>query len=187
MREKTDNLNVMKLLKVKDIRNNDIKITEKPMVYYWWFKKDVFEKLLSKLKSEIKFEKIKLKKFNSVEYGLLYIGKAKNGHERLVKYHMLDYNKFHEKGVQNGRLSSLRQTLCGLLDLPMSKSKKEVNNFMDENCIVEWEQCTLEELNRVEETKIRGNYLPLNYQNTVGILTPKHRKILRESKKQMRK
>lgn len=177
----------MELLEVKNIRENNIKITKKPIVYYWWFKTNIFNNLLSKLESEIEFEKVKLKTINGIEYGLLYIGQAKNGHDRLVKYHMLDYNNFHEKGVENGRLSSLRTTLCGLLDLPMSKSKKKVNAFMDESCVVEWEICTLEELNEFEQTKIKGNYLPLNYQHTKGILTSKHRKILRESKKRMRK
>ena len=177
----------MKFLEVKNIRENKIKISKEPIVYYWWFKRSVINKLLSKLESEIEFEKIKLKIINSTEYGLLYIGQAKNGHDRLVKYHMLDYNNFHEKGVENGRLSSLRTTLCGLLDLPMSKSKDIVNNFMDENCIVEYENCTLEELNEFEQIKIKGNYLPLNYQHTKGILTSKHREILRESKRRMRK
>ncbi|WP_298266180.1 GIY-YIG nuclease family protein [uncultured Lutibacter sp.] len=177
----------MESLKVKSIRENNIKITKEPIVYYWWFKTNIFGDLLSKVETEIEFEKIKLKTFSSTEYGLLYIGQAKNGHDRLVKYHMLDYNNFHEKGVENGRLSSLRTTLCGLLDLPMSKSKNIVNDFMDENCIVEYENCTLEELNEFEQIKIKGNYLPLNYQHTKGILTSEHRKILRESKKRMRK
>lgn len=177
----------MEILEVKNIRENNIKISKEPIVYYWWFKTSVFNNLLSKLESEIEFEKVKLKTINGIEYGLLYIGQAKNGHDRLVKYHMLDYNNFHEKGVENGRLSSLRTTLCGLLDLPMSKSKNEVNDFMDANCIVEYENCSLEELNEFEQIKIKGNYLPLNYQHTKGILTSEHRKILRESKKRMRK
>jgi hypothetical protein len=176
----------MESFEVKNIRENNIKITKEPIVYYWWFKTNVFNNLLSKLESEIEFEKVKLKNINGTEYALLYIGQAKNGHDRLVKYHMLDYNNFHEKGVENGRLSSLRTTLCGLLDLPMSRSKNKVNDFMDESCVVEWENCTLEELNEFEQTKIKGNYLPLNYQHTKGILTFEHRKILRESKKRMR-
>jgi len=176
----------MESLKVKNIRNNNIKITKEPIIYYWWFKTSIFNELLSELKSEIEFKKIKIRKFDETEYGLLYIGKAKKGHDRLVKYHILDYNNFHEKGVKNGRLSSLRATLCGLLKLPMSTSKNEVNNFMDENCIVEWKQVSLEELDKLEKKEIENNYPPLNYQHTKGILTTKHRKILSELKKQMR-
>jgi hypothetical protein len=177
----------MESLKVKFIRENELKITKEPIVYYWWFKTNIFGNLLSKLETEIEFERIELKKINDIEYGLLYIGQAKNGNDRLVKYHMLDYSNFHQKGVENGRLSSLRTTLCGLLDLPMSESKIAINEFMDENCIVEWENCTLSELNEFEQTKIKGNYLPLNYQHTKGVLTSKHRKILSESKKRMRR
>jgi hypothetical protein len=35
--------------------------------------------------------------------------------------------------------------------------------------------------------KIHANYLPLNYQNTKGILTREHRKILSKAKKLMKK
>jgi hypothetical protein len=177
----------MESLKVKVIRDKNITITKEPIIYYWWFKTNIFYNLLSKLKSEIEFNKIELKKFNEIEYGLLYVGQAKKGHDRLVKYHILDSNNYHDKGIENGRLSSLRTTLCGLLNLPMSENKKVINEFMDENCIVEWENCTLNDLNEYEETKIKGIYLPLNYQHTKGILTYEHRKILRESKKKMRK
>ena len=176
----------MEQLKVKYIRDKNINITQDPIVYYWWFKESIFKTLLFKLESEIDFKKIKLKTIKGTNYGLLYIGQAKRGNDRLVKYHMLDYNNFHERGVKNGRLSSLRTTLCGLLDLPMSKSKYSINDFMDENCIVEWEVSERNELNEFEQTQIKQNYLPLNYQHTKGILSFNHRKILRESKKQMR-
>ncbi|MCF7569678.1 hypothetical protein L3X37_15125 [Sabulilitoribacter arenilitoris] len=172
---------------VKEIRQNGIEITNEPIVYYWWFKTDIFNQLLNKLNSEIDLNKIKRNQFDGIEYGLLYIGQAKKGHDRLVKYHMLDSSNFHLKGVENGFLSSLRTTLCGLLELPMSVSKNEVNQFMDENCVVEWENCTLLELNELEKNRIQGNYLPLNYQHTKGVLTKEHRKILSESKKLMRK
>ena len=172
---------------VEEIRLNEIKITNEPIVYYWWFKTEIFGVLLSKLNSEIDLNKVKRKLFGETEYGLLYIGQAKKGHDRLVKYHILDSNDFHRKGVENGLLSSLRTTLCGLLELPMSLSKEEVNGFMNNNCIVEWENCTIDELNELEKNRIQSNYLPLNYQHTKNILTKKHRKILSESKKLMRK
>jgi hypothetical protein len=177
----------MKRNSVKKIRINKIEITNEPIVYYWWFKTEIFKKLLDKLNSEIDLNKIKRNEFDGIEYGLLYVGQAKKGHDRLVKYHILDSNDFHKKGVENGFLSSLRTTLCGLLELPMSLSKREVNEFMDQNCIVEWERCTLLELNELEKDRIKSNYLPLNYQHTKEVLTKKHRKILSESKKLMRK
>lgn len=171
---------------VKDIRNG-FKITEEPIVYYWFFKKDCTDILLAKLKSEIDFNKINRIDHNNEDYLMLYVGKGKNGNDRLKKYHILDSNNFHDNGVENGRLSSLRTTLCGLLDLPMSTSKKAINEFIDENCIVYWKTCSLKNLDKTEETEITSNYLPLNYQHTKGILTKEHRKILSSRKKRMRK
>ncbi|MBM3456470.1 MAG: hypothetical protein FJX80_15270 [Bacteroidetes bacterium] len=117
---------------------------------------------------------------------LLYIGKGVNGHDRLIKYHIFDSQNFHAKGVLNGRLPSLRQTICGLLELRMSTSKNQINYFIDLNCIVEFETCDLNELDQHESYKIKNSYLPLNYKDTKGILTPRHRKILSDCKKAMR-
>jgi hypothetical protein len=175
------------MMKVSNIRIQDIKITKEPIVYYWWFKTSCFNNLLSLLNGEINVENIVTKKINNEDYGLLYIGKGKNGHDRLIKYHIYDSQNFHNSGVVNGRLSSLRQTLCGLLQLQMSISKVAINDFMDQNCFVEFETCSLQELDNLEHQKIRNNYLPLNFQNTLGILTSNHRKILTQSKKRMRR
>lgn len=174
------------MLKVNEIRKNNIRITSEPIVYYWWFKMSCLQRLLIKLNDHIDFDKVKTRKIDGEEYALLYVGKGRNGHDRLVKYHIYDSNNFHTNGVQNGRLSSLRTTLCGLLSLPMSKSKQEVNSFIDENCIVEWEICEGANLDRRELEEIRSNYLPLNWQHTSGILTKEHRKILSKLKNRMR-
>ena len=174
------------MMKVANIRLQNIKITKEPIIYYWWFKTTCFSRLLDLPFKEIEKEKIAIKEINDETYGLLYIGKGKNGHDRLIKYHIHDSQNFHAIGVENGRLSSLRQTLCGLLQLPMSTSKRDINDFMDQNCLVEFEICSLQELDELEYEKIRNNYLPLNYQNTVGILTSAHRKILSQSKKRVR-
>ena len=50
----------MESLKVKFIRENELKITKEPIVYYWWFKTNIFGNLLSKLKTEIEIERIEL-------------------------------------------------------------------------------------------------------------------------------
>ena len=176
----------MKQSTVKSIRNEKKKITDNPILYYWWFKTDSLKILLNKLIGIYSIDRIKVKDIAKVNYSLLYIGRAKNGHNRLIKYHIFDSNNFHSKGVENGRLSSLRATLCGLLDLPMSESKENINDFMDNNCIVEWQEYSIDELNKNEKKSIRSNYLPLNYQNTKGIISKEHRKILRDSKKLMR-
>jgi hypothetical protein len=174
------------MITVANIRNQNIKITNDPIVYYWWFKTNCFDNLLNLLHREIDIARILIREINGESYGLLYIGKGKNGHDRLVRYHIHDSQNFHTTGVQNGRLSSLRQTLCGLLQLQMSSSKNDINTFMDNNCIVEFETCSLQNVDTTEHEKITTNYLPLNYQNTVNILTSRHRKILSECKKIMR-
>ena len=175
------------MMKVANIRLQDTKITKEPIVYYWWFKTACFNQLLSLLDEELDNEKIVIKEINNEPFALLYIGKGKNGHDRLIKYHIHDSQNFHNTGVENRRLSSLRQTLCGLLQLPMSSSKLQINDFMDQNCFVEYETCSIDELDKLEHDNIKKNYLPLNYQNTKGILTSKHRKILSQSKKRMRR
>lgn len=175
------------MFKVEKIRREQIKITKEPIVYYWWFRKSCFNTLLNLLNEEIDFERILLKNISNEQYGLLYVGKGKNGHDRLIKYHIVDSQNFHTMGVENGRLSSLRQTLCGLLQIPMSTGKIEINDFMDENCFVEFDMTNFADLDSLEHHKIIQNYLPLNYQNTKGILTSKHRKILAQSKKSMRR
>lgn len=154
------------MIKVSDIRLNNIQITKKSIIYFWWFKTSCFELLFELLHSEIEINKIKIRNIAGENYGLLYIGKAINGNERLIKYHIKDSQNFHANGVINGRLSSLRQTICGLLRLQMSTSRDQVSTFIDQNCIIQFEPCDMSKLNFFESEIIKNNYLPLNYQNT---------------------
>jgi len=170
------------------IRNPDIRITTEPIVYYWWFKTSCFDKLLDLLNKEIDKGRILTETINGEKYGLLYIGQGVNGNNRLRNYHILDSQNFHRaQYVENGRLSSLRQTLCGLLQLPMTTSKDNINEFMDENCLVDFQICNLQNIDQLEQSEIINHYLPLNYQHTKSILTPGHRRILRDCKRAMRR
>jgi hypothetical protein len=69
----------------------------------------------------------------------------------------------------------------------MSTSRELIDEFININCIVEFEVCEIQELDNIEHIKIRENYLPLNYQNTKGVLSKRHRQILKLCKKEMRK
>ena len=162
------------------------RITNGPIIYKWWFRIEVVSDLLKTLNGEINFNKILVRD----GYALLYIGSGINGHERLINYHIIDKNNFHLTGVQNNRLSSLRQTLCGLLGQNMSSSKEIINEFMDLNCKIEWEiynnVINKKELEKIETAQIRENYLPLNWQNTSDILTRNHRKLLTQLKNKVR-
>jgi hypothetical protein len=151
---------------VKEIRENNLKITKNSIVYYWWFKESILPDLLNE--NGLLFDELKLKvrEIKKEKYVLLYIGKGKNGQGRLVDYHILDKGSFHRlKTVLNGRLSSLRQTLCGLLNLQMTAAKKQINDFMDENCFVEYKEVENIHLDKIEQKIIVENYLPLNYQH----------------------
>lgn len=139
--------------------------------------------MLHKLQSEIDESKIKRIQFDDKEFCLLYVGQAKKGHDRLVKYHILDASNFDQKGIENGFLSSLRTTLCGLLELPMSSSKKAINEFIEANGMVQREHGEVAALNELEKDRIQANYLPLNYQHTKGMMTTEHRKIWSQSKR----
>jgi hypothetical protein len=167
---------------VKSLRLAKAKITDKPIIYKWWFRETIVPRLLKKLKSEVQMNKIEYKD----GFALLYVGRGKNGHDRLVRYHILDSSNFHKTGVKNGRLSSLRQTLCGLLGCKMSSGCATVNGFMDENCRVEWEIVDATQLLKREATEIRSHYLPLNSQHTKGILSSNHRRILATLKNHVR-
>ena len=163
----------------KSFRGTKTRITNQAIIYRWWFRNEAVPRLLKKLKGEVHMDKIEHKD----GYALLYIGRAKKGHDRLVNYHILDSSNFHKTGVENGRLSSLRQTICGLLGYRMSSAGAKVNTFMDRNCRVEWHIVEdTASLLADEAAQIKSHYLPLNWQHTKGILTPKHRRTLSELK-----
>lgn len=172
---------------VKDIRESDEKITNQPIIYYWWFKVSVLKILLEDNQLDYDFLKLKIKELNSQNYALLYIGKAKKGNERLVDYHILDKGNFHkEKTVLNGRLSSLRQTLCGLLHLNMISAKQNINEFMDKNCFVEWSEVIDDDLSNCERAILQKNYLPLNCHHQTHNFEKNYRRILSSLKKQFK-
>jgi len=167
---------------IKDIKNQ--KITTNPIVYFWYFRDDIANKLLIPLKECIDFSKITYKIINNTKYYLLYIGKAKNGHQRLIEYHILDKQNYHQKGIKNKRLSSLRQTISALLGINMSTSKEKVDEIFD-TCIVDWIESDIENVEQLETSQIKNHYLPLNDLHSI---TPKEcRQILRKLKKEYKK
>jgi len=174
------------MIAVHTIRRDNVKITKESIVYYWWFKQSCFKQLLKLLGNEVDYSKITVRVIDHEPYGLLYVGKGKNGNDRLIDYHIHDKQNFHLTGVDNGRLSSLRQTLCGLLQVPMSSGKTIINDFIDRNCVVDYEVVDTLQLDSAELAKISNNYLPLNYKNTIGVLSFRHRQILRQCKRRVK-
>lgn len=171
---------------VKSIRKGNILVDKTPIVYSWWFKDSAAKKLLNKLGDYISWQDVCKTTLKGECYFLLYIGKGKNGHTRLVDYHILDKSDFHTKGIKNGRISSLRASICGLLDIQMSLGKEKVDKFIDANCYVNW-KIEKGDLKESEKKSIKSKYLPLNDHYLNCEHAKEHRKILRQCKKDMRK
>ena len=171
---------------VTAIRHGKISVDSSPIIYYWWFKESSVKILLRKLHDYILWNELSFKNVNGQKYVLLYVGKGKNGKARLADYHILDKSNFHKTGIANSRISSLRASICGLLDITMSSGKNDVDKFIDENCLVNW---TVEkgDLKTAELISIESNYLPLNDHHLNSIYAKEHRKIIRDCKKNMRK
>lgn len=173
--------------KVKDIREKN-KRYNIPVIYYWWFKESCFEELFKQLKGVTEDGEIKKKEIEGEFYGLLYIGKGKSAYDRLIGYHILDVSNYHfnkEQGIENRFLSSLRQTLCGLLGVPMFGNQQKINDFMDENCVVEWREVSLDKLETEEKEEIQKHYLPLNDKGSC--IEEKYGAMIRNYKKEQRK
>lgn len=167
---------------IREIRAGNVEITQGPIVYFIWVKTEILDSLFATVRCHICIDKVKIKE----GYSLVYIGKALNGSDRLLKYHILDFWNFHKKGVLNGRLSSLRQTICALMGWQMSDSKEQLEEFMDQYFAVEWLGVAPEGLRSVEVEKIKQNYLPLNYHHTGLYLSKAYRKVLTTLKKNVR-
>jgi len=171
---------------VKEVRSGNILVEENPVVYRWWFKQSAVKKLLKKLNKYIIWDDLCEQNIHGQNYVLLYVGKGNSGKGRLVDYHILDKNNFHKTGILNGRISSLRASVCGLLDIPMSTGRAFIDSYFDNNCYVEWSVIKTD-LKDAETKDLKSKYLPLNDHHLKSVHAKTHRKILRECKKKMRK
>lgn len=111
-----------------------------PGVYCWWFKQDVALELL-KAFPEFDRDKLQSRQIDGETYLALYFGISKNLKER-IEWHVSQQHT--PSAVKSGYLSTLRQTLSGILGENMSISEQSVNNLIDDNCYWEWE-CTSSE------------------------------------------
>jgi hypothetical protein len=121
------------LLLQKRSRIEDIK-----GVYRWWFKNDAAKDLISELNlTQSDTERIQVRLMeDGQEYWALYFGISTDMLSR-AKWHILQPHTI--SAVKHGTLSTLRQTISALLNIPMSKSEDIVNAYIDANCYWEWE------------------------------------------------
>lgn len=156
----------LKTIEPISLLRNEKKDT-KAGVYRWWFKKESAENLLSSIKHLIEWDNIQQKIINGEDYLALYFGMTKNVKNRF-KWHISQ--KHNSSSIKNGYISTLRRTLSALLDKPLSISEEEINKFIDDNCVLEWEYCDTEkDADKIEKQELKENYYPLNLQSNPNI------------------
>lgn len=161
---------------VKKLRINSSVIDSKPGIYRCWFKKSCVGTLLKPISGMINMAKLQCCTFQGTEYVALYCGESKDVHQRIL-WHI---NQNHTSSVVNsGFLSTLRQTICALLGMNMTNATKDIDAFMDENCLFEWDYTnTEEEAGRIERDELEKNYYPLNIQHNKAVSKETQKKIV---------
>ena len=160
----TKNDHIMGICKIELLREHQFSsIEKKPGYYRWWFKKEAAEQLIRELYEWLpEADKFLTEVIYGEEYIALYFGISKNLKGR-IKWHASQ--KHTPSAISRGLLSTLRQTLSALLKEKMSVSYETINEFMDENCIWEWEYSdTYADAQKVESDILRNqeHYYPLN-------------------------
>ena len=177
------NLESIKSLRQKIVSKNNY-VSNTPGVYRWWFKEDVlglgtFPKFTNNLKLQRKI-------IDSDTYYALYFGMSKNMEER-IKWHICNAHK--PSAVKSGFLSTLRQSISALLEVPMSQSQSYVNKFMDDYCYLEWDYTkTVQDAKNIEHTELtQHDYsYPLNIQGNTTV-TKEHLKKLKKLRTDFKK
>ena len=123
--------------------------------------------LLAKLPlTQEELTKIQERKIEGECYLALYFGISKDMLAR-AKWHILQ--KHTLSAVRNGTLSTLRQTLSGLLKNRMTESENVVNQFIDDNCYWEWEYDADPKLRESKELSSDNECYPLNIQENMTV------------------
>ena len=159
------------LVSVKELRvrlsQKQSGITNRSGVYCWWFRRDAAETLIANIPlTESETKRISKRIISNDEYWALYFGISKDMLNR-AKWHILQ--KHTLSAVRNGRLSTLRQTLSGLLKNRMTESENVVNQFIDDNCYWEWEYDADPKLRESKELSSDNKCYPLNIQENRAV------------------
>ena len=114
--------------------------------YVWWFPQEAANKLIEPLKKFIdddRLEKIQVELFYGQPYYALYFGIAskKGGLLQRIKWHTAAINPHTAACVRHRTLSTLRQTIRGLMGWPMAgeQTQRLVNDIIRE-CYWEWKE-----------------------------------------------
>jgi hypothetical protein len=131
--------------KVADIiKSGFAEIKPESGFYVWWFPQEEANALIEPLKEFIdadKLRKVQVEQIDSKTYYALYFGIAskKGGLLQRIKWHTAAINPHTADCVRSRTLSTLRQTICGLIGLPMvgTKTQKKVDEII-RKCYWEW-------------------------------------------------
>lgn len=114
--------------------------------YIWWFPEKDANKLIEPLREFIdtdRLEKIQVEQIGGQLYYALYFGIAskKGGLLQRIKWHTAVINPHTNACVRSRTLSTLRQTICGLMGWPMAgeQTQQLVNDIITE-CYWEWKE-----------------------------------------------
>lgn len=140
--------------------------------YVWWFPQEEANALIEPLKEFIdadKLRKVQVEQIDGKTYYASYFGIAskKGGLLQRIKWHTAAINPHTAACVRSRTLSTLRQTICGLMGLPMvgTETQEKVDEII-KKCYWEWtehdnpHEIELNQLNNVNACyplNIRGN------------------------------
>lgn len=124
-------IKVSKLTKPQEFPKS---IKEEPGCYVWWFSENWAPGRLKELLAEVDSNQIRKIKINGETYLALYFGISKDIKKR-INWHISQ--KHSPSAVKSGYLSTLRQTICAILNKNMSSAEKVVNDTMQDNCYLE--------------------------------------------------
>lgn len=141
------------------IRSNWNLVPNNPIVYVWWF--DQIPQILSTHIPGVR-NLVQKTTVCGKTYYALYVGIAKHGRDRM-KWHIYPSVAHTINNVNNGRISTLRQTISALLNINQTASQQAVNDYMDQHCLVEWIiMPSKKEAELYETQQLCQNTFPLN-------------------------
>ena len=128
--------------KVADIiKSGFAEIKPESGFYVWWFPQEEAKALIEPLKEFIDADKLRKVQIEQITYYALYFGIAskKGGLLQRIRWHTAEINPHTAACVRSRTLSTLRQTICGLMGLPMvgTETQEKVDEII-KKCYWEW-------------------------------------------------
>lgn len=171
--------------KVEDIiKSGFAEIKPESGFYVWWFPHEEAKALIEPLKEFIdadKLRKVQVEQIDGKTYYALYFGIAskKGGLLQRIKWHTAEINPHTAACVRHRTLSTLRQTICGLMGWPMvgTETQEKVDEII-KKCYWEWTEHDNPHEIELNQLNNENACYPLNIKE--------NNTILRECRKELR-